>query len=353
MAQLIDISQWSEQRWWNTGGTRNKKIFLNPEDNLLYYFKQSLKREEKDYKYEFWSEIIASELGKQLGFEVLPYDIAIWGKELGCLSKSMINPDKEELVEGGKYLQAFDNTFNPDDKKLRFQYTFDLIVNTLEAFQLSHYLDQFLEILVFDALIGNSDRHQENWAFITEHSTLSKSIATIELDLRHTNLENAPKWVKWLIQKTYQREGSQDIKPEIKKMKLLMAKRTRFAPIYDSGCSFGRELTEERVGKMLEDENLIQSYVQRGQSEIHSENGKLSHFDLLKSLLADKDCAETIKNTIKRALSRLDRNSLPELINSIDVKLSGEFTGFKIPEPRKRLIYKLIISRADSLSKLV
>lgn len=353
MAQVIDISQWSEQRWWNTGGTRNKKIFLNPADNQLYYFKQSLKREQKDYKYEFWSEIIASELGKQLGFDVLTYDIAIWEKELGCLSKSMINPDKEELVEGGKYLQAFDNTFNPDDKTLRSQYTFDLIASTLDAFQLSDHLNQILEILVFDALIGNSDRHQENWAFITEHSTLSKSIATIEFDLRHANLDNAPRWVRWFLRKTYQLKGSQEIRPEFKKMKLLMAKSTRFAPIYDSGCSFGRELTEERVVAMLDDEKLIQSYVARGQSEIHSENGKLSHFELLKHLLTDEDCAETIKTSIKRTLNRLNKDSVNELINNIDVGLIGEFDSSKIPEPRKRLIYKLIISRADSLSKLV
>lgn len=265
----------------------------------------------------------------------------------------MIDPDKEELVEGGKYLQAFDNTFNPDDKKLRYRYTFELIVNALEAFQLIHYLDQILEILVFDALIGNSDRHQENWALITEHSTLSKSIATIEYDLRHENLEKTPRWLKWIIQKTYLKAGSQEIKPELKKMKLLMAKNTKFAPIYDSGCSFGRELTEQRVEEMLKSEESIQTYINKGKSEIHWNDSKISHFDLVKHLLAEGNYVRTIKNSIERIHDRINDNWVYELIQSIDVGLDSNYSDLKISEGRKRLICKLIISRANRLKELI
>lgn len=130
MPQIFDITNWNEQRWLNTGGTRNKKVYVNPDDNELYYFKQSLKREKKDYKYEFWSEIIAYEVGEMCGFNILPYHIAIRGNEVGCISKSMISAN-EELVEGGRYIQALDSTFNPEDVKLRHQYTFELITASL------------------------------------------------------------------------------------------------------------------------------------------------------------------------------------------------------------------------------
>jgi hypothetical protein len=73
MAKLYNISAWSEQSWWNTGGTRDKKIYLSPEDGELYYFKQSFKKGKRDYTYEFWSEIIASEVGEHLGFDILPH----------------------------------------------------------------------------------------------------------------------------------------------------------------------------------------------------------------------------------------------------------------------------------------
>jgi hypothetical protein len=87
------------------------------------------------YKYEFWSEIIASEVGLLLGFDILPYHIAIKGNLIGCISKSMINQESQELIEGGKYLQAFDTTFNPEDKKKRDEYTFQLIYGALFAFK--------------------------------------------------------------------------------------------------------------------------------------------------------------------------------------------------------------------------
>jgi hypothetical protein len=128
MAKLYNISDWSEQSWWNTGGTRDKKIYLNPDDGELYYFKQSFKKGQRDFKHEFWSEIIASEIGMILGFDILRYDIAIHGEVVGCISKSMISQASEELVEGGKYLQAFDNTFNPENVKQRNQYTLNSLL---------------------------------------------------------------------------------------------------------------------------------------------------------------------------------------------------------------------------------
>lgn len=164
MAKLYDITNWSEQSWWSTGGTRNKKIYQNPESGELYYFKESLKKGQRDYKHEFWSEILASQIGRFLGFNMLMYDIAIRGEVVGCISKSMIDPDAEELIEGGKYLQAYDNSFNPKNVKERNYYSFKLILDSLNHFNKQEYLKDLVETIVFDALIGNSDRHQENWA---------------------------------------------------------------------------------------------------------------------------------------------------------------------------------------------
>jgi hypothetical protein len=215
MAKLYDISNWNEQSWWNTGGTRDKKIYLNPEDNELYYFKQSFKKGQRDYKHEFWSEIIASEIGIMLGFNVLEYNIAIRGKITGCISKSMINQTSEELIEGGKYLQAFDNTFNPENVKLRNQYNFELIVNALTSFQKENHLKDLVETIIFDALIGNSDRHQENWAIINVHSVLSEVAKQFEQDVKTGVIETLPNWLKVIIKKGFLTDKG-GIRPEIK-----------------------------------------------------------------------------------------------------------------------------------------
>jgi hypothetical protein len=205
MVRLYNISEWNEQSWWNTGGTRDKKIYLNPEDGELYYFKQSFKKGQRNYKHEFWSEIIASEIGKYLGFNILSYHIAIRGEVVGCISKSMINPESEDLIEGGKYLQAFDNTFKPENIKLRNQYTFDLIVNALVAFKKEKHLQDLVETIVFDALIGNSDRHQENWAIINTHTVISESIK--EIEILKGDLDSSPSWLSKIIKAIYTVKG--------------------------------------------------------------------------------------------------------------------------------------------------
>ena len=43
MSDIIDISSWVPQRWYNTGGTRDKKYVLSTDGNF-YYFKKSIKK---------------------------------------------------------------------------------------------------------------------------------------------------------------------------------------------------------------------------------------------------------------------------------------------------------------------
>jgi hypothetical protein len=351
MPRLYNISEWNEQPWLNTGGTRNKKIYLNPADNELYYFKQSLKKDKKDYKYEFWSEIIAYEIGQMCGFDILPYHVAVRGSQVGCISKSMINPDKEELVEGGRYIQAFDTTFNPDDRSLRHQYTFELIIASLASLNLSKYYNNLVEVLVFDALIGNSDRHQENWAFINSHSAFSRSMAEFEHTLEHQKvLENSPKIIRSLLQAIYMVQGK--LRPEYKRIRLSLPKETRFSPIYDSGCSFGRELMDERVVEMIKNPSLIEKYTKKGESEIHWQGKKVSHFALLDNLLKEQEFKQMVETPIKRIINKFDEKKLNELISEVDVDLPEDCESFKIPSERKQLICKLVLSRFNLLKAL-
>ncbi len=89
MVTFYNISDWEEKEYFNTGGTRNKVVVENTKDEKSYFFKTSLNKKEKNYTYEFWSEVIASEVGQLLGFNVLQYDVAVNKQTLGCLSKSI------------------------------------------------------------------------------------------------------------------------------------------------------------------------------------------------------------------------------------------------------------------------
>ncbi|HMV10872.1 MAG TPA: hypothetical protein PK325_13825 [Cyclobacteriaceae bacterium] len=352
MPELYDITEWNEQPWLNTGGTRNKKIYQSPADLKLYYFKQSFKRLSKDYKYEFWSEIIAYELGKMCGFNVLPYHIAVRGGEVGCISKSMINSDKEELVEGGRYIQAFDNAFNPDDRSLRHRYSFELIAASLKFLGFEKYISDIIEMLVFDALIGNSDRHQENWALINTHSGISKSFAGIEFLLTHEKrLKEMPGWLVKFLKKMYTKNGS--LRKEYRRAKLSLPKKTRFSPIYDNGCSFGRELLDDKVVQMINDDKLVDAYVKKGLSEIHWKDKKVSHFVLLTNLLKEEKFREMVQNPVKRVIERFKAQKFSELISKVDVDLPLECQYIRIPSERKELMSKLVLSRIARLKALI
>jgi hypothetical protein len=350
MAKLYNISEWNEQSWWNTGGTRDKKIYLNPEDGELYYFKQSFKKGQRDYKHEFWSEIIASEVGELLGFDILAYHIAIRGNIVGCISKSMINQASEELIEGGKYLQAFDNTFKPENIKLRNQYNFDLIVNALISFKKEKHLKELAETIVFDALIGNSDRHQENWAIINVHTMISEGITQIQKDIESGEIDSMPNWINKLIKVAYTVKGK--IRPELQTARLMLPKQTRFAPIYDSGCSFGRELDDERLIQMLNNEQEIQKYIDKGLAEIHWESDKISHFELVNKLLEREGLKDFILDSLKRITDQFDPKKIEQIVLNVDKEIIALGNSNILPKERKELVLKLLTLRLTKLREI-
>ena len=350
MAKLYNISEWNEQSWWNTGGTRDKKIYLNPEDGELYYFKQSFKKGQRDYRHEFWSEIIASEIGEHLGFDILPYHIAIRGNVVGCISKSMIDQASEELMEGGKYLQAFDNTFKPENIKLRNQYNFDLILNALIFFKKEKHLKELAETIVFDALIGNSDRHQENWAIINVHTVMSEGITQIEKGIENGEIEKMPNWLRKIVKAIYTVKGK--IRPELQAARLMLPKQTRFALIYDNGCSFGRELDDERIKLMLTNEQEIQKYVAKGLAEIHWENNKISHFELVTKLLEREGLKEFMMSCLKRTIEHFVTKKVEEIVLKVDNDLIELGNPNFLPKEGKELVLKLLILRFNKLREI-
>lgn len=346
---LHDVSEWNAQPWYSTGGTRAKKYLQGP-DGKYYYFKRSQFKPGKDYRFEFWSEIIASKIGRPLGLNVLNYDIAIDGEVMGCISKSMIDPDKEELIEGIKYLQAYDNTFNPENVKQRNVYTFQLIEKALKQFNLGAFLRDIIEIIVFDAIIGNSDRHQENWALINEYTVVSKSLTMVEKEVREKGFEKLPKFIKRIYKRFVDQEKNQ-FNFEGTKAKLTFHKPKSASPIYDNGSSLGRELTESKVTQLLQNQKELNIYINRGTSEIHWENAKLDHFSLIKKIL-DSSHGEVARDVLRRVLYLYDETKIATIVNGIDNLVPESLSYYKLPDDRKQLIIKMITLRVEKLKEL-
>lgn len=314
MVHFYDISQWEEHQYYGTGGTRNKIIVENPEDGCLYYFKTSLKKEGRDYKYEFWSEIIASEIGQFLGLNILHYDVAWKDNGLGCLSKSMIDPLKEELQEGYKWLTGFDTKYDIYDDEA---YTFQSIERMLNAiFKQENFINKIIEIIVFDSIIGNEDRHQENWSIIVTNQLVNKNSI-------------------------------------FRKGKTISETSYSFAPIYDSGSSMGRELTDKKVEQMITDRVQLDAYINRGKSEIHweGEKGKQKHLELIRKI-SDYGYKDEVLSIIGFIHSHYDANVISKIVSNIDECLPEKLSTQKITQTRKDFLIKLLSLRFDKLFAL-
>lgn len=344
MAKFYNITKWNERPYFQTLGTRNKVIVENPNDHSEYYFKTSLKREMKDYKHEFWSEIIASEVGVLLGFDMLKYDIAFNRGEIGCLSKSMVTMGKNTLNEGIKYLTGYDTTYNPDDKESKKQYTFQLICETLKYYRVGHYIDKIIEIIILDSLIGNSDRHQENWGIITEYNDVIKMLEEI-----------ANKEKKGFSETLFSFLGITSKAKAESKSKLINELRLtmpgQFSQIYDSGSCLGREIEDDKMRKMMRDEVMLNAYINRGDSEIHWDGKKISHFELIQKV--NILYPEAVKLIIARVKQRFNENEVKLCIENIDIELPDLLKEHKLPQDRKDFIFKLIVLRAQKLITLI
>ena len=348
MAKFYDISDWAEKPYINTKGTRNKCIVIEPNSGIEYYFKTSICKGDMDYKTEFWSEIIASKVGQYLRFNVLDYNIAKHKDEVGCLSMSMIK-DGECLTEGISLLTGFDNTYRPSDKESYSQYTFHFIKEAISSFGLSKNIDDIIRTIIFDALIGNRDRHQENWGFITpfQEKTLTREEAKSflgRLKERIRKIQNSS-------------HGSNENIPMDGTVKVRILRIVgKYAPIYDSGCCLAREKNEEAVRQMLNDKTMFDSFVNRGQSEIRwDESGKkLNHFELIKRI-KEEHC-EVVANTINQVIAVYDKNKIRDIVFNIDNPLPEVLKANErcaLSDDRKELICRLIDERFNRLKNII
>ncbi len=159
---IKNFDNWEEFEGASEGSGRSEKIWLINNDTKeigLFKFTKS------ELTTEHFSEKFAAEIAQVIGVECARVDLGIYHSRIGSFSYR-INSDTESLIEGIQLISRHYPAFDPIslyDLAGKEYYSLEMIQKSLEGFD---FQNEFNKILVFDYLIGNTDRHQSNWAIL-------------------------------------------------------------------------------------------------------------------------------------------------------------------------------------------
>lgn len=138
-----------------TQGVMNK-AWRRIDDKILLYKRGNIGAANLDK--EHFAEGISSEIGKLLKINCIPYWIDRWHSQNCSVCEIFTTKDKGYLP-----MRHFLENIEPNRKK----WGFESVVNCLPK----EFRDGFLDMIVFDYIIENRDRHLGNFGFIIDNNT--------------------------------------------------------------------------------------------------------------------------------------------------------------------------------------
>ena len=223
-------------------------------------------------KGQHWAEKIAAEIAKLLGIPRAKVELAEFSGKQGSATESFVRVG-QELVHGNQLLEGVVYGYDPLKKYHQSGHTLSNIWQVLDTvFSESEAANsakhRIAEYLILDALIGNTDRHHENWGVLLKRDRES-----------------------W---------------------------RGFVAPSFDHASSLGRELLDEDREKRLV-ENQVRNYADKGRGAIYWSDGEQkapNQRDLVRQATLQQPYQDFFSAALMK-IEKLDKKSISDIVNRV------------------------------------
>jgi hypothetical protein len=254
---------------------------------------------------ETLTELLINQLGSAYRFDMAHSGLASMDGNPVFVTRSFLCPT-EHLVHGSflieELFQAEHGELDtvPKGRKEQEFYSVDFVIKTIEAYcggDALTVINKFVEMLLFDALVGSTDRHAQNWGVIRASTT----------------------------------QGGY-----------------RFSPIFDTSRGLLWNLLDVNLLPFQQDEKLLLNHIDRacpvmGPERKTLKSSKCHHFDFLRNLFT---VFPHLKVTAVTKVPYNFEKTTTSIINSFPFR--GAFSIL-----RRKMILKLLLLRAEKVSQVL
>lgn len=307
-------------------GSSSIKILNDANSEKEYFFKLSNER----YPLEVFSEVLASHLGKLLGLNMLSYSFGEFQGLVGSVSENMIQNENFQLYHGVDLLKDCYPGFKLSEKPVYSAEQLSVIAASNHHFY--RIESNLLKVAIFDFIIGNTDRHLDNWGYIWNIKADSKRIKKVKRTIVKF-ISFLPSNIKHFL---------------LKRRNTFLHEEFKFSPIFDSASSLGRENSEAKIKQLLSDNNSHLNYISRCKSEMRWSDEKESFLSLFQNYATNKgDFFQSTKNELLLHLIE-DRvqNEVAEIAKV------GRECGLYISTERENYIVLSLLKRVELLNNI-
>ncbi len=176
---LNKFDDWNIYEGSSEGSGASKKIWLTKDNKIAVFKYPKVVRYDENcnpiYSKEYLSEKIASIIAKRIDIDCAEIEIGTRERQIGCISYDK-KGKTEILLEGIYFITAKYPKYNMDklvDEDKMEYYSVEMIEKCIKPFsKISDIMFSFYKMLIFDFIIGNRDRHQNNWGMIFNYKDI-------------------------------------------------------------------------------------------------------------------------------------------------------------------------------------